>query len=117
VPAGPALPLSGLQLDQILADAPVDSGFRLPVLRVQVRGDLRLADGSGVLHQALQHLRGQRGSLEQRQRVFLAICLSLHPDTLMLDEPTSALDEATAGKVMENIVGFVKKHKKCKKNL
>ena len=53
----------------------------------------------------------ERMSGGERQRVFLAICLSLHPDTLMLDEPTSALDEATAGKVMESIVGFVKKNK------
>lgn len=39
----------------------------------------------------------------EKQRVFLAIHLSLSPKVLMLDEPTSALDEATAGRLFSQI--------------
>ncbi len=46
----------------------------------------------------------------ERQRVYLAICLSFMPKVLMLDEPTSALDEQTARDVIKNI----RTH--CKKN-
>lgn len=42
----------------------------------------------------------------ERQRVFIAICLSLKPKVLMLDEPTSALDEATAGQFFSNLRDF-----------
>lgn len=44
----------------------------------------------------------------ERQRVFIAICLSFNPKVLMLDEPTSALDEKTATEVMTNITRFCK---------
>ena len=44
----------------------------------------------------------------ERQRVYLAICLSFNPKVLMLDEPTSALDEKTATDVMNNMVRFCK---------
>jgi len=39
----------------------------------------------------------------ERQRVFVAICLSFMPKVLMLDEPTSALDESTAKRFFTNI--------------
>lgn len=39
----------------------------------------------------------------ERQRVFLAIFLSLATDVVLLDEPTAALDEATAQQVLGNI--------------
>ncbi len=42
----------------------------------------------------------------ERQRIYLAIALSLHPRILMLDEPTSALDEQTAGALLSNIKRF-----------
>ena len=42
----------------------------------------------------------------ERQRVFLAVCLSFYPRVLLLDEPTSALDAATA----EALLGAVKDH-------
>lgn len=44
----------------------------------------------------------------ERQRVYLAICLSLGPQVLMLDEPTSALDEKTAQHLIHHIKRFCK---------
>lgn len=39
----------------------------------------------------------------EKQRVFLAIFLSLNPQIILLDEPTSALDEKTAMELLSNI--------------
>ena len=46
----------------------------------------------------------------ERQRIYLAICLSLLPKVLMLDEPTSALDHETAKCVLQNIKSFCKEN-------
>ena len=50
----------------------------------------------------------QCGSMSggEKQRIFIAICLSLRPEVLMLDEPTSALDDQNAHAVLTNIKGF-----------
>ena len=42
----------------------------------------------------------------EKQRVFIAICLSFMPKVIMLDEPTSALDETTSNCFFENIKSF-----------
>lgn len=42
----------------------------------------------------------------ERQRVYIAICLSFHPEVLMMDEPTSALDQKTAIALMDSLVPF-----------
>ncbi|MEK6263977.1 MAG: energy-coupling factor ABC transporter ATP-binding protein [Clostridium sp.] len=44
----------------------------------------------------------------ERQRVYIAIFLSLCPKVILLDEPTSALDEKNSHKVMRNIMNFCK---------
>lgn len=42
----------------------------------------------------------------ERQRIYLAVCVSFLPKVLMLDEPTSALDTETAEHLMENLKDF-----------
>lgn len=44
----------------------------------------------------------------ERQRVYIAIYLSFHPEVLMLDEPTSALDTNTARGLFTNIKEYAK---------
>ncbi len=46
----------------------------------------------------------------EKQRAFIAICLSFNPKVLMLDEPTSALDEKTANDFFNNIKNFCKEN-------
>lgn len=48
-------------------------------------------------------------SVGERQRIFIAICLSFTPSVLMLDEPTSALDEYTSKTLMQNLTDYCKK--------
>jgi len=42
----------------------------------------------------------------ERQRIYIAICVSLMPKVLMMDEPTSALDGKTAKLLLSNIKRF-----------
>ena len=42
----------------------------------------------------------------ERQRVYIAICLSFIPKVLMLDEPTSALDSNTASDLLTSITDY-----------
>lgn len=44
----------------------------------------------------------------ERQRVFIAICLSFKPKVLMLDEPTSALDSTTSNRFFIQLKDFCK---------
>jgi len=45
----------------------------------------------------------------ERQRIYIAICLSFLPKVIMLDEPTSALDEQNSFALMQNIKDFCRK--------
>lgn len=42
----------------------------------------------------------------ERQRIYVAICLSFMPKVLMLDEPTSALDNLTSQRFFKSIKDF-----------
>ncbi len=46
----------------------------------------------------------------EKQRVYIAICLSMKAQVIMLDEPTSALDYNLAVKVLSNIISYVKEN-------
>ncbi len=46
----------------------------------------------------------------EKQRVYIAICLSMKAELIMLDEPTSALDYNLSVKVLSNIVSYVKEN-------
>ncbi len=48
----------------------------------------------------------------EKQRVFLAICLSMSTNIIMLDEPTSALDYELSVRVLKNIINFAKENEK-----
>lgn len=46
----------------------------------------------------------------EKQRVFLAICLSMQPKVILLDEPTSALDGNTAKQFFMNLKHHMENH-------
>ncbi len=48
----------------------------------------------------------------EKQRVYIAICLSMGAEIIMLDEPTSALDSELANKLLSNIINYCKAKQK-----
>ncbi len=46
----------------------------------------------------------------EKQRIFIAICMSFMPKVLLLDEPTSALDDNNAFNLMTNIKEFCREN-------
>lgn len=44
----------------------------------------------------------------EKQRIFLAVCLSFSPRVLMVDEPTAALDGSSAEKLIGNLIAYGK---------
>ncbi len=71
----------------------------------QMERFLRLTEANFALDTLCDNLSGG-----EKQRVYIAICLSMGAETIMLDEPTSALDYALSVKVLSNIVSYVKEN-------
>lgn len=46
----------------------------------------------------------------ERQRIYIAICISFLPKVIMMDEPTSALDATTAGTLLANLKEFCREN-------
>ncbi len=78
-----------------------------PALSVaQMECFLKITEANFPLNTICDNLSGG-----EKQRVYIAICLSMKSQIIMLDEPTSALDYNLSVKVLENIVSYVKKNK------
>ncbi len=48
----------------------------------------------------------------ERQRIYIAVCLSMESEVIMLDEPTSALDSSTSIRVLSNIIAYANENDK-----
>ncbi len=46
----------------------------------------------------------------ERQRIYIAICISFKPKVILMDEPTSALDGSTSKILMENLSEFTREN-------
>lgn len=46
----------------------------------------------------------------ERQRVFIAICISFMPRAILMDEPTSALDTGTSERLLHNLRAFCREN-------
>ncbi len=71
----------------------------------QMESFLKLTEAYFSLETQCDNLSGG-----EKQRVYIAICLSMKAETIMLDEPTSALDYNLSVKVLSNIVSYVKEN-------
>lgn len=69
-----------------------------------VQGYLTLCGSPAGLHAPCEEMSGG-----ERQRIFLAIMVSMEPDVLLLDEPTSALDHNLAKAMMSRICLYAKR--------
>ena len=86
----------------------VEQNLRLHALRYRARA----ASAATILERleltALRHRRAGRLSQGERQRLGLALALSLEPEVLVLDEPLAHLDPASATRVLEVLQGEVR---------
>lgn len=71
----------------------------------QIKSMLNLVNLNFDLNHEIKHLSGG-----EKQRLFLAICLSFNPEVILLDEVTSSLDEANGDLVMHNVIDYAKEH-------
>lgn len=75
-------------------------------LAVDMLYKMNLKNSKNIMNSYMFQLSGG-----MKQRVGLAIALSLNPDFLLLDEPTSALDVTTQAQVVEEILKLQNKYK------
>ncbi len=66
---------------------------------------LKLTEANFTVDTLCENLSGG-----EKQRVYIAICLSMGGKIIMLDEPTSALDHTLSVKVLSNIVTYAKEN-------
>ncbi|MDE8339560.1 ATP-binding cassette domain-containing protein [Erysipelothrix rhusiopathiae] len=64
----------------------------------QIKNFLELSCSSAHLDDSVISMSGG-----ERQRIYIALCLSLARKAIMFDEPTSALDDVTADTLLKNI--------------
>ena len=66
-----------------------------------MRKHLRLCDADFRLEDSCVTMSGG-----ERQRIFIAICISFMPRAILMDEPTSALDTGTSERLLHNLRTF-----------
>lgn len=69
----------------------------------EVKEFLWLCGSPAGLHAPCEAMSGG-----ERQRIFLAIMVSMAPDVLLLDEPTASLDHALAMALMGRLISYAK---------
>ncbi len=76
-----------------------------PLKEEEMMTFLKITQANFPLHTLCDNLSGG-----EKQRVYIAICLSMGGETIILDEPTSALDSSLSIKVLSSIISYIKEN-------